>query len=72
MYKVFIHNKPVEVINFEDKIEQIENTLILRYYDLQDIDSVLSILEQVPTIAKVILLAENPSECMEALKKNLN
>ncbi|MCC7050710.1 MAG: hypothetical protein IT239_02885 [Bacteroidia bacterium] len=69
MYKVFIQNKPIEIIGFNDPIEQVENTLIMRYWGDHDYDTVKYMVEHVPTLVKIILLSENPDTVFEDVKK---
>lgn len=70
MYKVFIHDKPLEVIHINDSYQLEENYLILRYFGEHDVESSIFLLNNVPTLQKLILLAENPEEAFEAVKKN--
>jgi|LakMenE01Jun11ns_1017448.scaffolds.fasta_scaffold8193489_1 hypothetical protein len=70
MYKVFIQNKPLEVIDVNDSYTLEENCLVLKHINESELEDTLSLLEKIPTLSKLILLAENPQEAFEAVKKN--
>jgi hypothetical protein len=70
MYKVFIQNKPLEVIDVNDSYTLEENCLVLKYFNESELEDTLSLLEKIPTLSKLILLADNPKEAFEAVKKN--
>jgi ADP-ribose pyrophosphatase YjhB (NUDIX family) len=68
-YKVFINDKPLEVIHFEEKIEMVDGTVVLAYLTDSDIDSIIEMVEKQPFIRQGVLNADDLPVAFEEIKK---
>lgn len=70
MYKVFINDKPFEVVHFNHPIEMIDGTLVMTYNNPADIIETIGLMEREPLLRRVFMICEDPATLFEEVKKN--